>query len=78
MSITPFQESKNSSFRDLKCRIEKDVVRTDRGHDFFKDENSPYLTKLHNILLTYGFYNYDLGYCQGMGDLISPIVRNLY
>jgi hypothetical protein len=29
---------------------------------------------LHDILVTYSFYNFDLGYCQGMSDLLSPIL----
>jgi TBC1 domain family member 15 len=29
---------------------------------------------LQNILLSYSFFNFDLGYVQGMSDLLSPIL----
>jgi len=54
--------------------IDKDVVRTDRTHAFFKDEDGEHLTWMREILLTYTFYNFDLGYCQGMSDLLGPIL----
>lgn len=73
-SITPAQESRFSKFRERKNRIEKDVVRTDRTLDPFKDDQSPYLTLLREILLTYTFYSFDVGYVQGMSDLLSPIL----
>lgn len=73
-SISQKQESRFASFRDLKTRVEKDVTRTDRQHPDFKDDDSPNLVILNDILITYGFYNFDLGYCQGMGDLLSPII----
>lgn len=34
---------------------------------------NPHLKALENILLSYNVYNPDLGYCQGMTDLLSPI-----
>ncbi len=73
-SITPKQESRYSLYRERQSRVDKDVVRTDRTHPFFKEESSIYLKRLYDILVTYSFYNFDLGYCQGMGDLASPIL----
>jgi len=73
-TITPKQESRFSLYRERQGRVEKDVVRTDRTHPYFKDESSVYLKRLYDILVTYSFYNFDLGYCQGMGDLASPIL----
>lgn len=32
------------------------------------------MEKLHDILLTYIMYNFDVGYVQGMSDLLSPIL----
>ena len=29
---------------------------------------------MEDILVTFTFYNFDLGYCQGMNDLLSPIL----
>jgi len=61
-------------FRDRRSRIEKDVVRTDRGIEMFADAAGPGLERLHAILLTYAFYNFDLAYCQGMSDLAAPLL----
>jgi hypothetical protein len=75
MSITPQQEQRFALFRERKGRIDKDVVRTDRSVDIFVDQDSQYLIKLRSILISYGMWNFDLGYCQGMGDLLSPILH---
>eukprot|EP00697_Spironema_sp_BW2_P017149 gnl/Spiro4/8718_TR4564_c0_g1_i1.p1 gnl/Spiro4/8718_TR4564_c0_g1~~gnl/Spiro4/8718_TR4564_c0_g1_i1.p1 ORF type:complete len:737 (-),score=204.35 gnl/Spiro4/8718_TR4564_c0_g1_i1:34-2244(-) len=73
-SITPMQERRFSKFRDRKSRVEKDVTRTDRTHPFFAGDTNPNLTTLNDILVTYAFYNFDIGYCQGMSDLLAPIL----
>lgn len=49
-------------------------VRTDRSHPFYEGDENTNVDLLHNILVTYSFYNFDLGYCQGMSDLLSPIL----
>ncbi|EDV19733.1 uncharacterized protein TRIADDRAFT_38489 [Trichoplax adhaerens] len=72
--ITPTQEKNFKEFRLRKSTVEKDVLRTDRTHEFYKGEDNPNVKKLYNILLTYSFYNFDLGYVQGMSDLVSPIL----
>ena len=59
-SITPAQEARFAKFRDRRHRIEKDVVRTDRTHPLFANEDSEALKRLHRILLSYSFYNFDL------------------
>lgn len=55
--------------------VKKDVLRTDRNHWFFAgaDENE-HLVALFNILVTYGVTHPDVGYCQGMSDLASPLL----
>lgn len=53
---------------------EKDVNRTDRTMAFYAGENNPNLTVLSDILMTYVMYNFDIGYVQGMSDLLSPIL----
>ncbi|XP_039024321.1 TBC1 domain family member 17-like isoform X1 [Hibiscus syriacus] len=73
-SISPEQEKRFTKFRQRKGLIEKDVVRTDRSISFYGEDDHPNLTLLHDVLLTYSFYNFDLGYCQGMNDLLSPIL----
>ncbi|KAJ9587779.1 hypothetical protein L9F63_018805 [Diploptera punctata] len=69
-TITPGQEQRFSDFHV----IEKDVNRTDRTLAFFAGDNNPNLQLLQDILMTYVMYNFDLGYVQGMSDLLSPIL----
>lgn len=74
LSMTVAQERNFSGYRDRKCQIEKDVKRTDRTQEFFAGEENPNLTLLQDILMTYVMYNFDLGYVQGMSDLLAPIL----
>ncbi|XP_024533139.1 TBC1 domain family member 15 isoform X2 [Selaginella moellendorffii] len=69
-----WQAKRFSKFRERKSRIEKDVVRTDRATEFYGGDDNPNVDMLRDILITYSFYNFDLGYCQGMSDLLSPIL----
>ncbi|CAL1414743.1 unnamed protein product [Linum trigynum] len=73
-SISPEQAKRFTKFRERKGLIDKDVVRTDRSLPFYEGDNNPNVKTLRDILLTYSFYNFDLGYCQGMSDLLSPIL----
>ncbi|CAM8923409.1 unnamed protein product [Rhodiola kirilowii] len=73
-SILPEQAKRFTKFRERRGLIEKDVVRTDRALPFYDGDDNPNVATLHDILLTYSFYNFDLGYCQGMSDLLSPIL----
>ncbi|GIY88034.1 hypothetical protein CDAR_516172 [Caerostris darwini] len=73
-SFSADQESRFSALRDRKSLIEKDVSRTDRTHPFFEGENNTNVQMLQEILMTYCMYNFDLGYVQGMSDLLSPIL----
>lgn len=41
--------------------LDKDVARTDRNHEYFAGENNVHLEILHDILMTYNMYNFDLG-----------------
>ncbi|KAF5545105.1 GTPase activating [Fusarium napiforme] len=67
---------------------EKDVHRTDRNVPIFMGEDIPHpdpsspfaevgtnvhLEQMKEMLLTYNEYNKDLGYVQGMSDLLAPI-----
>lgn len=58
----------------LCLAAEKDVNRTDRIHPFFEGDNNANLCLLNDILMTFVMYNFDLGYVQGMSDLLSPIL----
>jgi hypothetical protein len=67
---------------------EKDVHRTDRTIPLFLGEDIPHpdpespfadagtnvhLEQMKDMLLTYNEYNPNLGYVQGMSDLLAPI-----
>lgn len=73
-SMTEGQEGRFSEYRDRKSLVEKDVNRTDRTHPFFSGDNNPNLVVLQDILMTYVMYNFDLGYVQGMSDILAPIL----
>ncbi|KAF2744501.1 putative GTPase activating protein [Sporormia fimetaria CBS 119925] len=75
-------------WKEQKNRIEKDVHRTDRTVPIFMGEDIPHpdpdspfadvgtnvhLEQMKDMLLTYNEYNKDLGYVQGMSDLLAPI-----
>ncbi|KAI9475688.1 MAG: rab-GTPase-TBC domain-containing protein [Benjaminiella poitrasii] len=72
-------------FEDEKHRIDKDVHRTDRSQEAFLGDELPNpdpamavgtnanLEIMKDILVTYNFHNTDLGYVQGMSDLLAPL-----
>lgn len=74
-SLTPTQENNFSNYREHKNLIEKDVNRTDRTLEFYAGDNNCNLQLLSDILMTYVMFNFDLGYVQGMSDLLSPILQ---
>ncbi|KAJ8903283.1 hypothetical protein NDN08_004392 [Rhodosorus marinus] len=70
-------ENTEDEFTQLKLdrsRILKDVPRTDREVSVYEDDASPALEALRNILTTYAAYDRKTGYCQGMSDILAPIV----
>lgn len=74
LSMSQTQEKNFADYRDRKCQIEKDVKRTDRTQEYFAGDDNPNLGMLQDILMTYVMYNFDLGYVQGMSDLLAPIL----
>ncbi|KAL8561077.1 hypothetical protein ACOMHN_031021 [Nucella lapillus] len=52
-------------------RIDKDVQRCDRHYWYFSEDN---LEKLRNIMCTYVWQHLDVGYVQGMCDLVAPLL----
>ncbi|XP_062387731.1 TBC1 domain family member 17 [Sardina pilchardus] len=73
-SVSEEQEMRNSLLRGYRSLIERDVNRTDRHNTFFSGNDNPGLVLLHDVLMTYCMYNFDLGYVQGMSDLLSPLL----
>ncbi|KAG0546510.1 hypothetical protein BDA96_01G000400 [Sorghum bicolor] len=53
-------------------QIGLDVLRTDRTMVFY--ENKDNLSKLWDILAVYAWIDKEVGYCQGMSDLCSPMI----
>uniref|UniRef100_A0A2C9W6S0 Rab-GAP TBC domain-containing protein n=1 Tax=Manihot esculenta TaxID=3983 RepID=A0A2C9W6S0_MANES len=56
-------------------QIGLDVVRTDRTLVFYEKKEN--LSKLWDILAVYAWIDTDVGYCQGMSDLCSPMIMLL-
>uniref|UniRef100_A0A673LFN9 Small G protein signaling modulator 1-like n=1 Tax=Sinocyclocheilus rhinocerous TaxID=307959 RepID=A0A673LFN9_9TELE len=52
-------------------RIDKDVHRCDRNYWYFTPDN---LEKLRNIMCSYVWQHLDIGYVQGMCDLLAPLL----
>lgn len=83
-----FDKQQDEFWKDQKSRIEKDVQRTDRNIPLFMDSDTPHpdpesrfaevgtnlhLEQLKDMLITYNEYNVNLGYVQGMSDLLAPL-----
>eukprot|EP00092_Neocalanus_flemingeri_P012457 GFUD01013430.1.p1 GENE.GFUD01013430.1~~GFUD01013430.1.p1 ORF type:complete len:661 (+),score=200.01 GFUD01013430.1:248-1984(+) len=73
-SMSEEQQNRFAAFQERKTQIEKDIGRTDRSHPYYVGNNNPNVALLQDILMTYVMYNFDLGYVQGMSDLLSPIL----
>ena len=71
------QEYQVVNNKKLSCSyrvISHDVLRTDRHHPAFKENDGPGLTLLTKILHAYNVYNPCVNYVQGMNDLFVPIL----
>ncbi|KAJ8908248.1 hypothetical protein NDN08_008339 [Rhodosorus marinus] len=55
-------------------QIQKDVNRTDRDVKAFQEDDAPLLARMEELLYVYAVENPAIGYCQGMSDLISPLL----
>ncbi|KAF7822875.1 TBC1 domain family member 15-like isoform X1 [Senna tora] len=88
--IVPIQDCLNASSTGIANNLERvtdkrviqwmltlhqiglDVVRTDRTLVFYEKQEN--LSKLWDVLAVYAWIDKDVGYCQGMSDLCSPMV----
>ncbi|EDO48014.1 predicted protein, partial [Nematostella vectensis] len=61
----------------VQCTVDKDVPRTDRSHPYFAGEGNPNIEVMRSILLNYAIHNPEIGYSQGMSDLLSPVLAAL-
>ncbi|OEL13835.1 TBC1 domain family member 15 [Dichanthelium oligosanthes] len=76
-SISATQAKRFTKFRERKGLIDKDVVRTDRSVSYYEGDDNRNVVVLRDILLTYSFYNFDLGYCQ-LVELLDPPLHNYF
>ncbi|XP_039116849.1 TBC1 domain family member 15-like isoform X2 [Dioscorea cayenensis subsp. rotundata] len=53
-------------------QIGLDVVRTDRTLVYYENQSNQ--SRLWDVLAVYSWIDRDIGYCQGMSDLCSPII----
>lgn len=61
----------------LLNNIKRDVLRTDRGLDFFDDATEAgqrHLLQLCELLCTFAYCHPSIGYVQGMSDMASPML----
>ncbi|XP_043924008.1 TBC1 domain family member 16 [Protopterus annectens] len=75
LSMSPAEQKE--FWRNVQFTVDKDVVRTDRSNQFFKGEDNPNVEAMRRILLNYAVYNPEMGYCQGMSDLVAPILTEV-
>ncbi|KAA8523717.1 hypothetical protein F0562_010140 [Nyssa sinensis] len=66
------QDKKVIQWKLTLHQIGLDVVRTDRTLVFYEKQAN--LAKLWDILAVYAWIDTDVGYCQGMSDLCSPMI----
>lgn len=66
------QDEKVIQWKLTLHQIGLDVKRTDRTLVYFEKQEN--LSKLWDILAVYSWFDKDVGYCQGMSDLCSPMI----
>lgn len=71
-ALEPVKDKKIIQWLLTLHQIGLDVVRTDRTLVFYEKQEN--LSKLWDILAVYAWIDRDVGYCQGMSDLCSPMI----
>ncbi|KAL0993141.1 hypothetical protein UPYG_G00103750 [Umbra pygmaea] len=75
LSMSPEQHS--DFWRKVQFTVDKDVVRTDRSNHFFRGKSNPNVEIMRRVLLNYAVFNPEMGYCQGMSDLVAPLLTEV-
>ncbi|KAF9113387.1 hypothetical protein BGX27_001663 [Mortierella sp. AM989] len=57
--------------------IQRDLARTFPQIDMFKEEGGKGQEGLRNVLKAYSLYDPHVGYCQGLGFLVGPLLMNM-
>lgn len=57
--------------------IHKDIGRSFPGVDMFRDPNGEGQQMLSRVLKAYSLYDQDIGYCQGLGFIVGPLLMNM-
>ncbi|KAF9190527.1 hypothetical protein BGZ51_008484 [Haplosporangium sp. Z 767] len=57
--------------------IQRDLARTFPRIDMFKEEGGKGQEMLRNVLKAYSLYDPHVGYCQGLGFLVGPLLMNM-
>ncbi|XP_022108884.1 small G protein signaling modulator 1-like [Acanthaster planci] len=70
MAVSPANELLDTFSLNLH-RVDKDVQRCDRNYHYFTTAN---LEKLRNIMCSYVWEHLEIGYVQGMCDLVAPLL----
>ncbi|XP_032182185.1 USP6 N-terminal-like protein isoform X3 [Mustela erminea] len=70
------KERAQLSCKDIR-QIDLDVNRTFRNHIMFRDRYGVRQRALFHVLLAYSVYNPEVGYCQGMSDIVGLLLMFL-
>lgn len=57
--------------------ITHDLPRTFPYIDMFKEENGDGQKKLQSVLRAFSLYDAEVGYCQGLGFIVGPLLMNM-
>lgn len=66
-----------ATYLETEDQIRKDIVRTDRDLQLYKEDDAPATLLMGTLLNIYANYDREISYCQGMSDFLSPIIHVL-
>ncbi|KAL3981612.1 Rab-GTPase-TBC domain family protein [Acanthocheilonema viteae] len=67
-----------SSWINIENAIIKDIIHTDRYKSYFAGDNNLNIDTMKNILLNYAAAYPEIGYIQGMSDLLAPLLNIIH